>query len=129
MKLSELPQDIQDQLKEERKQLYIKWRRNTSHEVCFTDKEGTRYFYASRKLDNPTPGMGCYGSSTWYIRYGKILWGTRELGWGFDPIYEWRCTGQIFGKSANGTEIPRWVKSKKEVMAIIKAIGTLEIGE
>ena len=128
MNLNELPQNIQDQLREERTQLYINWRKNTSHEICFTNKEGTRYFYAKRKLDNPTPGMGCYGSSTWRVSYGKILWEIRTIGWGIE-YYEWVMTNQKFGKAANGTVIPSRIKTKKEVMDVAKAIGTLEMGE
>ena len=126
MNLSELPQNIQDQLREERTQLYIKWRKNTPHEICFTDKAGTRYFYAKRKLDS-TLG-GAYGSSTWHVAYGKILWDIRTIGYGIE-YHEWKMTNQKFGKSSNGTVIPSRIKTKKEVMAVAKAIGTLEMGE
>ena len=115
MNLNELPQDIQDRLREERTQLYIKWRKNTSHEICFTDKAGTRYFYAKRKLDSTLGGA-----------YGKILWDIRVIGWGIE-CHEWKMTGHKFGKSSNGTVIPSRIKTKKEVMDVAKAIGTLEI--
>lgn len=71
---------------------------------------------------------GAYGSSTWHVSYGKILWDIRIIGWGIE-CHEWKMTNQKFGKAANGTVIPSRIKTKKEVMDVAKAIGTLEMGE
>lgn len=38
---------------------------------------------------------------------------------------EWHESSQRFTKSANGTEIPNRVATKKEVLQIAKQIGTL----
>ena len=125
MKLSELPQDIQDKLIEERANLHEKWKRNTPWEVCFVNKEGTRFFSAYRKND-----FAGYGSAYgwWEIRYGAIRWQhKRENFWGFfDEKYEW-VQSELYGRSQNGTEIPEHIHTKKEVLALVKAIGIFDI--
>lgn len=126
MLLSQLPQEIQDKLIAERKELHAQGC-NTAYHVRFVNKEGTRFFEAYRFNDfDGHKSTGGY----WKIDYGKIVWMKRvhHIGWGFpdDVKYSW-VNGQLFGKSANGTEIPKTVGSKKEVMAIAKAIGIFEI--
>lgn len=125
MQLKDLPQEIQDKLLEERKQLCEKWHRNTPWEVCFVNKEGTRYFHAYRK--NDFAGQGCM-CGWWLVRYGEIRWRhTRKVFWGIvDETYEW-VESKGYAKSKNGTQIPPDVHTKKEVLEIAKAIGIFEM--
>lgn len=130
MTLSDLPQEVQQELINERVELCSKWHRNTPYEVCFTNKEGTRYFEARRKQSAYSDDRGNYmpfgGGSQWYIYYGKILWDRRK-----NPVgewdYYWVKTGQTFGKSSNGTMIPKSLGKKSEVIELAKNIGILVI--
>lgn len=132
MLLTDLEQSVQDQLRNERESLYSTWFRNTPYEVLFTNKEGTRYFNAIRKQawwnDNKGHAMPFGGGSEWHIFYGKILWTTRKNPVGGKDYY-WTQSSQIFGRSTNGTVIPRTVATKREVLAIAKAIETLIINQ
>jgi hypothetical protein len=60
------------------------------------------------------------GGTYWKIRYGKV-----EVGAFKSPVgtREYQLIdGHTYGKSANGTEIPRTLETKKEVLALINAI-------
>lgn len=131
MLLSELPIEIQKKLKEERLTLCEKWYKNTGYEVCFVNKEGTRYFYAIRKQFEYSNDKGGYmpfgGGSEWHISYGKILWDRTKQVMGNDYDYFWTKTSNLFAKSANGTIIPKRVGTKKEVMELVKAIGIFNL--
>lgn len=131
MTLSDLPQEIQDKLNEERKLLHEKWKRNEAYYVSFANKEGTRYFRARRVCKSWNDDKGNYmpfgGGTYWRISYGAILWDRRK-----DPVgeweYFWTMSGKkVYSKSKNGTEIPHMAETKKEVMAIAKAIGIFNI--
>lgn len=126
MKLSDLPQDVQDKLLEERKELHKTEHCNTPWRVAFVNKEGTRYFLAWRRNDfSRYSGGSIYG--WWNVRYGKVLWDRRKQPLGNDYDYFWVFSGNTFGKSQNGTEIPREVHTKKEVLELAKAIGIFNI--
>lgn len=128
MTLNDLNIEVKNQLIEERKQLCNKWKENSAYRICFTNPEGTRYFLAIRKVlpwnDDKGHYMSFGGGSYWQIRYGKIKWATEK-----DPIggkvYLWVKSRETFSKSANGTNIPNEVKTKKEVLEIAKNIGIL----
>ena len=126
--LSELPVDIQDKLKEERTNLYKTWKRDEAYHICFTNKEGTRFFLATRKsVPSYVSDRPFGGGSYWVVRYGKILWDSKQSPVG--PVlyeYFWK-KGQCFGKAQNGTVIPNQVATKKEVLAIAKEIGIFEM--
>ena len=122
MKFSDLPQEIQNQLKQDRLDLY-KQNVNTPYNITIYNREGTRYLTAYRKTLSSSFGpFG--GGSQWLIRCGKV--GFRSSR---DPlggiIYE-LCKGQCFNKSSNGTIIPSTLNTKKEVMELIKNIGYFE---
>lgn len=126
MNLSDLPQEIQDQLLKEREELWTTMKKNDAWNIVLVNKSGTRYFRAWRQNDfERWSGGSIHG--WWNIRYGKVLWDRRKwpLGGGFD--YFWVLSGKMFGKSKNGTEIPREVHTKKEVLEIAKKIGIFEI--
>lgn len=128
MLLSDLDQKVQEKLLKERAELSTKWHKNTPYEVSFTNLEGTRFFKAVRKQDSWSDDKGNYmpygGGSHWYICYGKILWATERDPFG-EKTYYWKKSNQTFGKSSNGTVIPKLVATKKEVMDIAKQIGIL----
>lgn len=132
MLLTDLEQSVQDQLCNERESLHSTWYRNTPYEILFTNKEGTRYFYAIRKQacwnDDKGHSMPFGGGSKWHVSYGKILWTIRKNPVGGKDYY-WTQSSQIFGRSTNGTVIPRTVATKREVLAIAKAIETLIINQ
>lgn len=66
------------------------------------------------------------GGSHWSIAYGEVRWDMRR-----NPIgeyeYFWVLSNKKFGRSKNGTEIPKQVSTKKEALAIAKAIGIFNI--
>ena len=124
--INELPEEIRTALREERVKLCETWKRNDAYYICFTNPEGTRYFKAIRKTHpHPQYDMPFGGGSTWSITYGKILWETRRAPMGNLCEYAWMCSRKTFGKSANGTVIPKTVNTKKEVLEIAKEIGIL----
>lgn len=130
MELKDLPTSVQEELLAERKVLHTNWKVNTAYKVLFTDLAGTRYFIATRGCIPYSDAKGNYmpfgGGTQWRIRYGRILWSV-----GKDPMggktYQWVASGKIFNKSINGTEIPKIVGTKKEVLEIARKIGTLII--
>ena len=123
MKFSELHQDIQQDLRNQQSTLYKDWYCNDAYHILFTNKEGTRYFSAYRKSLAGQYGI-FGGGSQWIIKYGQISWKIDK-----DPMggkeYSWCKSSKTFGKSLNGTEIPKTVNTKKEVMSIVESIGTL----
>lgn len=123
MKFNELPQEIQDSLNAEAKALREK-NRNTPYEVLLYNEKGTRYFMARRNAIGTTWGS-FGGGSEWKCSYGKVQFQRRR-----DPLggIEYVLTeGQRFAHSANGTEIPEKVATKKEVIDIINRIGIFGI--
>lgn len=128
MKLAELPQEAQEQLKFERTTLKHKCI-NTAYRIELYNEQGTRYFVASRCCQSWNDDKGNYmpfgGGSYWSIQYGAVQFrsykscvGTRE--------YE-LCNGKRYGKSANGTEIPSRLNTKKEVLELVKKIGIFSL--
>lgn len=124
MKLTELPQEVQGQLAFERATLKHKCE-NSAYRVVLYNEAGTRYFTAFRQCESWSDDKGHYmpfgGGTYWVIAYGCVQFraykscvGTRE--------YE-LCNGKRYGKSANGTEIPSRLATKKEVLALVKKIG------
>lgn len=128
MKLSDLVPEIKERLLAERPMLHETWKENTPNRICLTNAEGTRYFIASRKHLAWNDDKGNYmpfgGGSIWLVRYGKIKFRVTNDPFG-QPEYSWYCSGEVFGKSANGTVIPQQLSTKKEVLDLIKKIGTL----
>lgn len=123
MRFSDLPQQIQDSLTSEQGRLHLK-QVNTAYEVLMYNKAGTRYFNA-RRVQGSWQGNGVYmpfgGGSEWTIRYGEM--GFRSRRNPFGGIDAELCMGRAFGKSSNGTVIPKSVGTKKEVLALIAKIG------
>ena len=115
MKFEELPAEVQQQLAQQRAELY--------------NADGTRYIEAVRCCkswnDDKGHAMPFGGGTYWTIRYGAVQWQTRK-----DPLggkaYE-LCNGKQYGKSRNGVEIPNRLNTKKEVIALIKSIGIFKI--
>ena len=127
MKISELPQDVQDRLNNERKEL-CKKNLNTPYEVRLYNKEGTRYFAARRVCKVWADDKGHYmpfgGGTYWTVRYGAVQFRNERQAIG--RRYE-LCDGKTYMKSKNGTEIFPEVDTKKEVMRIAKLIGIFDI--
>lgn len=123
MTISELPIEIQQQIAAERIELGKKCI-NDGYTVEIYNSDGTRYFYA-RRYQYASQYMAFGGGSYWKIQYGVVGWFRRK-----NPVGEWDYElgfGKCFGKSANGTIIPKQVSTKKEVIAIAKAIGIFNI--
>lgn len=125
--INDLPIEVQNELYAKRAELSKKWHVNTAYEIRFTNAEGTRYFYARRVCvpwhDNKGHYMNYGGGTYWTVSYGVIKAKKEYHAMGY--TYEWHESAQRFTKSANGTEIPNQVATKKEVLEIAKKIGTL----
>lgn len=130
MLLTELPQNVQEQLNTERAKLHRTWKTNNAYHVRFTNLEGTRYFVADRVCENWSDDKGNYmpfgGGTHWRVRYGKILWSCKHDSL-MGTSYYWVCSKKVFGKAANGTIVPNSVATKKEVMELAKSIGIFDI--
>ena len=123
MKFSELPLAVQESLADAKNRLHLK-QVNTAYEILVYNKTGTRYFNA-RRVQDSWQGNGVYmpfgGGSKWAIKYGEIGFKThRDPFGGIDAELG---MGRRFEKSANGTVIPQFVASKREVLALLTAIG------
>ena len=101
---------------EERKQLYLKNYIGKSS-VLLYNKEGTRYIYASYT------SRSRYECAKWTIRYGVVQF-ARKYG-SRQEEYEWHW-GKRFTQSANGTDIPKWVSTRKDVLEVVDKIGIFE---
>ena len=128
MTFQELPEDIQAQLNKERELLKGK-HINTPYLIHIYNAEGTRYFYARREClswaDDKGHSMPFGGGSRWKLCYGKVQFERYKNPLG-EVDYRW-CDGKAFGKSTNGTFIPRSLGTKKEVVALARAIGVFNI--
>ena len=123
MKFSELSQQVQEALTKEKGLLHLK-KVNTAYEVLVYNKTGTRFFNAKR-VQSSWQDNGAYmpfgGGSVWTIKYGEM--GFRTCRNPFGGIDAELRMGKTFGKSKNGTVIPKSVGTKKEVLALIAQIG------
>lgn len=124
MKFSELAKQVQERLVKEKNNLHSK-NINTSYEVLVYNEAGSRFFNAKRVQSSWQDNRGSYmpfgGGSKWILRYGEVGFRTYR-----NPVGEMDaelCMGRLFGKSSNGTSIPKSVDTKKEVLAIIDQIG------
>ena len=123
MKFSELPLAVQESLADAKNRLHLE-QVNTSYEILVYNKTGTRYFNA-RRVQDSWQGNGVYmpfgGGSKWAIKYGEMGFKTHRNPFG--SIDAELGMGRRFDKSANGTVIPQFVASKREVLALLTAIG------
>ena len=123
MRFSELPKQVQDSLTSEQSHLHLQ-QVNTAYEVLVYNRAGTRFFHA-RRVQSSWQGNGAYmpfgGGSVWTIKYGEI--GFRSCRNPFGEIDAELRMGKTFGKSKNGTVIPKSVGTKREVLALIAEIG------
>lgn len=125
MKIQELSQEWQDKLAREREELIGKVV-NTPYTIIVYNATATRYFEAHRQ-SVPTHWARFGGGSYWECRYGAV-----QFAHGKDPFggIEYRiCNGKTYGKSANGTIIPKMLDTKKEVIELIKSIGIFDMIE
>lgn len=125
--INDLPIEVRNELYAKRAKLSKKWHINSAYEVRFTNAEGTRYFHARRVCvpwsDDKGHCMNYGGGTYWMVSYGVIK--ARKERHPMGCSYEWGESSPRFTKSANGTEIPSKVATKKEVLEIAKKIGTL----
>lgn len=130
MKLSELPQEIQQRLIDERATLHEKWNVNTSYDYCVVNTDGTRFFRAHRRNDFGSFNANKWSTCGWWeISYGAIRWKRHHIyacGTYWGEEYRWE-EAETFGKAVNGTVIPKQVHTKKEVIALAKEIGIFNI--
>ena len=123
MRFTDLPQQVQDALTSEMSHLHLK-QVNTAYEVIVYNKTGTRFFHA-RRVQSSWQGNGAYmpfgGGSVWTIEYGEM--GFRSCRNPFGELDAELRMGKTFGKSKNGTVIPKSVGTKREVLALIAEIG------
>ena len=124
MKFNELPQEVQERLTKERLQLHAKGL-NTAYRVEAYNEQGTRFFMAYRCSRSWNDDKGHYmpfgGGTYWRVSFGKMAFEKRR-----DPLggytYE-LAKGITFARSANGTDIPQMLETKKEVLEVMKKIG------
>ena len=123
MRFTDLPQQVQDALTSEMSHLHLK-QVNTAYDVLVYNKTGTRFFHAKR-VQSSWQGNGAYmpfgGGSVWTIEYGEM--GFRSCRNPFGELDAELRMGKTFGKSKNGTVIPKSVGTKREVLALIAEIG------
>lgn len=120
MKFSELPIRVQEQLKKDMIELKGKSYHN-QHNIEFYNKFCTRYFVAVRDTWNKEKDKCCPygGGSMWKIYYGIV---------GFEKYkhkeeIKYRLSNSIPFSKVKDYEIPRSVKTKKEVLEVVNKIG------
>lgn len=123
MTFHELPQEWQKSLLAEKEALRNKVL-NTPYNVELYSANGLRYFKA-RRMCKASTWAGFGNGSYWRISYGKVSFITSRNPVG-EKTYE-LCNGKRFAKSANGTIIPNELNTKKEVIALARAIGIFNI--
>lgn len=128
MKFSELPIEFQEKLSKERA-----WRRgvkrNDGYEILIYNEAGTRYFYARRRCKPWSDDKGHYmpfgSGSYWELYYGAVQFRRTKTPLG-DTDYE-LCDGKTYTsrtmEDGRKVEIPKTVPTKKEVVAVINALG------
>jgi hypothetical protein len=130
MKLQDLPQEIQGRLNAERVLLSKCWYKNDSYHITLVSEDGRRFFTAVRKQSPYCNSKGAYmpfgGGSEWHLAYGVVQFDYETEPMGNGKKYFW-TKGKTYGKSANGTVIPKKVNTKEEVLEIAKQIGLFEI--
>lgn len=126
-KFNELPVEVQERLKNEQLNL-CNCSFNNSYEILIYNQSGTRFFRAKRYQNSWQDNKGNYmpfgGGSQWIIKYGCMgfIYKKQIMGYDYELTY-----GTCYNKSKNGTIIPNSVKTKKEVIEIIKSIGIFNI--
>ena len=128
MQFNELPSEMQAQLNAERLALPTI---NEPYRVLVHNPAGTRYFEAKRCQrewrDNSNGNyMPFGGGSYWTIRYGEVGWRRVKhlMGGGYDvELTQSKC----FCKTINGTDIPKSVATKAEVLSLARKIGIFNI--
>ena len=119
MKFSELPQEWQDKLNEDRKKLHLKYV-SGKWDLLVYNKEGTRYFWA-----HYITATGRYEYPYWVVEYGPV--GFRiETDKKGNTVYVLCRSQKHYAKSLNGTEIPGTVRTKKEAIEVMNKIGIFE---
>lgn len=119
MRFSELPLAVQNALNE---QLHKLRDTNNATTVLLYNIQKKRFFEAHRHVLSSKYGrLG--GGSYWSIYYGEIGFKKRvNMGFEYYEIAYGR-----FGKSANGTVIPKTLDKKQEVIELVKNIGLFNI--
>ena len=120
MKFSELPQEWQDKLNEDRKTLFKK-NQNGKWDLILYNKEGTRFFWAH--YSSP---VGRYSYAHWWVEYGPIGFRS-EIDKKGNTVYVLCKSKKHFDKSLNGTTIPGTVRTKKDAIEVARAIGIFDI--
>lgn len=131
MMFSELPVEVQESLNGERKAIAGRCT-NNAYTIHLYNEDGTRYFYARRACkpwvgfkDSHALSMPFGGGTYWSVAYGAVQFRSFR-----NPVgqvdYE-LCDGKRYGKSANGTAIPSTLPTKKDVLALVKAIGIFNL--
>lgn len=128
MNFSDLPQAIKDRLNIEVLDL-CNHNTNTPYEVLLYNEQGSRYFYARRICESWSDDKGNYmpfgGGTKWKICYGRVQFKAYKNPVG-EKDYE-LVDGLTYTKSANGTNIPSYLKTKKDVLELIKNIGVFKL--
>lgn len=128
MTFQELPKKVQEQLTKERHELAGSMQ-NDAYSVHIYDSLGSRYFYAKRRCrswnDDKGNSMPFGGGTYWIVKYGAVQFRKYRNPVG-EIDYE-LCDGKSYGKSSNGTFIPKQVSTKKEVLDIVRRIGIFNL--
>jgi hypothetical protein len=85
---------------------------NTATLIHLVSPNGRKVFHAQRHSDRRS------GASVWSVSYCKKVWGVQKdvIGYSFDT-FEVR-----FGRTADGTFIPKTLPYKKDVLELLKHI-------
>lgn len=124
--ISDLPAEAQAYLNRELAKLKDI---NEAYRIELYNESKTRFFRAVRHQHEWHGGDGRYmrwgGGSEWSICYGKMSFRSYKSCMGtteYNVVH-----GQTFKKAMNGTVIPSYVATKKEVLEVAKAIGIFNV--
>ena len=127
MTTNDLPAEWREKLAVDRLAL-AEQNRDTPYEVLRYNAEGTRYFRARRYCrswrDDKGHEMPFGGGTYWTVTYGAVQFRRTRNPLG-QTEYE-LSDGKRYTRSANGTEVPARVGTKKEVLRILNDIGIFQ---
>lgn len=128
MEFNELPQEVQQRLLEESKNLSKK-NQNTAYRISLYNPNGTRHFFAIRKQLQWSDDKGNYmpygGGSYWYTYYYVVGFKAYKDVLGeidYKLVDSVSCKNVIL-KNGEKVQVKGVFKTKSEVLELVKKIG------
>lgn len=116
----DLSLELQQKAKDLRLELYKSKQRNTSSELLLYNEAGTFFLYAKRR--SMVGSQGYHGHIGWLLHIGRVKTKIVQDPYTYEvtDVELYNSTLTRFTKTADGTEIPKMMKTKKELVEFIR---------